>query len=344
MDIDLPVGRMPTEEKPIKVYPFMIDHLCEENARYWFYEMETQLEAQYAWEAIKLYEDIGPLNFSKMLAVPEWQRVNMKANLIMGKGLSPMTCLEIKHMHRAGERWRYLKEKFLTPNNAMKAMKLMHMANWTWDRSKKASKAWTDLKQLGLEFIEMNGSETIKVMDILLIWYLRGLGDDFKSTRDTLMSTEDVLEEKIVMSRVQNVEQMNGLGENASRASQGQQLRRPKGPKCYSCQGFGHMAARCPNQEDKEDDKRDQSSNNKRNGQRDGRGGQRSLKQSHKGRSAEDQDLESPKEEEYSSRAREDETVDKSMATNLQEERATRATRPTIVREVEIPKREVSDP
>ena len=46
----------------------------------------------------------------------------------------------------------------------------------------------------------MNGSKTIRIMDILLIWYLRGLGNDFRQTRDTLMSTEDVLEEKVVIN------------------------------------------------------------------------------------------------------------------------------------------------
>ena len=137
-----------------------------------------------------------------MLANHEWERVNRKANLIIQKGLSPMTILEIKDMNLAGDRWTYLREKFLTPNNAMKAMKLMQMANWTWDCSTKASKAWTELKQLGMEFIEMNGSETIRIMDILLIWYLQGLGNNFRQIRDTLMSTEDVLEEKVVINCV----------------------------------------------------------------------------------------------------------------------------------------------
>ena len=98
------------------------------------------------------------------------QQENRKANLIIQKGLSPMTILEIKDMNLAGDRWTYLREKFLTPNNAMKVMKLMQMANWTWDHPNKASKAWTGLKQLDMEFIEMNGSKTIRIMDILLIW------------------------------------------------------------------------------------------------------------------------------------------------------------------------------
>lgn len=51
-------------------------------------------------------------------------------------------------------------------------------------------------------FIEMNGSKTIKIMDILLIWYLRGLGNNIRQTRDTLMSTEDVLEEIVMINQV----------------------------------------------------------------------------------------------------------------------------------------------
>ena len=289
----------PIEAKPIKVYPFSINELSEENARQWFYEMQSELDAQYAWQVIELYLKKDLEEYRRKMARPNWQRVNKQANLIMGKGLSSTTRYEIKDLKEAGERWKFLKERFLTPNVAMKAMRLMDMANWTWDRSKKASKAWADLKQMGLEFIEMNGSETIKIMDILLIWYLRGLGDDFKQTRDTLMSNEDILVEKVVLNRVQGMEHVYMQKENASRANQQQ---RPRGPKCYSCEGFGHIAARCPNQED---DKRDQSSssNNRGNGRRGGRGGKGASRQSHRGRAAEDQDLDSPREEEYGGRA-----------------------------------------
>ena len=63
------------------------------------------------------------------MAKPIWQRVNKQANLIIGKGLSPTTQFEIKHMNEAGKRWEYLRENFLTPNNVIKAMKLMEMAN-----------------------------------------------------------------------------------------------------------------------------------------------------------------------------------------------------------------------
>ena len=42
--------------KLIKVYPFNIDELLEENTRGQFQEMYTQLNTQYAWQMVKIYE------------------------------------------------------------------------------------------------------------------------------------------------------------------------------------------------------------------------------------------------------------------------------------------------
>ena len=39
--------RVLMEEKPIKVYPFTVDKLSEENTRYWFYTIKQQLRIQY---------------------------------------------------------------------------------------------------------------------------------------------------------------------------------------------------------------------------------------------------------------------------------------------------------
>ena len=46
----------PIKAKPIKVYPFNIDELLEENTRGQFQEMYTQLNTQYAWQVIEMYK------------------------------------------------------------------------------------------------------------------------------------------------------------------------------------------------------------------------------------------------------------------------------------------------
>ena len=115
--------------KPIKIYPFLIEELSEKNTRHWFYEMQSQLDAQNAWQVINLYNNERSEEYTRKMAKPIWQRVNKQANLIIGKGLSPTIWFEIKHMNKAGERWEYLRENFLTPNNVMKVMKLMKIAN-----------------------------------------------------------------------------------------------------------------------------------------------------------------------------------------------------------------------
>ena len=78
---------------------------------------------------INLYNNKRSEEYTRKMAKPIWQRVNKQANLIIGKGLSPTIWFEIKHMNKAGERWEYLRENFLTPNNVMKVMKLMKIAN-----------------------------------------------------------------------------------------------------------------------------------------------------------------------------------------------------------------------
>ena len=78
-------------KRPIKVYPFSINELSEENARHWFYEMQNQLDAQYAWQVIELYAQKRLEEYAWKMARPAWQRVNKQANLIMGKGLSSIT-------------------------------------------------------------------------------------------------------------------------------------------------------------------------------------------------------------------------------------------------------------
>ena len=51
--------RMVVEEPAIKIYPFSIDKLEEDNARYWFHAIEKQMRLQYCWQAIQYYQDIG---------------------------------------------------------------------------------------------------------------------------------------------------------------------------------------------------------------------------------------------------------------------------------------------
>ena len=78
------------------------------------------------------------------------------------------------------------------------------------------------------------------------------------------MTSDKPLTEEYMISYVEDSMQWQNQsqGENTSRVAN--QRPRPKGPKCYSCEGFSHIAVKCLNQED---DKQDQSSgsNNQRN-------------------------------------------------------------------------------
>lgn len=117
----------------------------------------------------------------------------------------------------------------------------------------------------------MNESEMVNIWELIILYFLNGLGPEYETFRDNLMSSDAVLERQFVMKKLKQHDHMRKTrttAENASRASQ----QRPRGPKCYACQGFGHIAVKCPNQQD--DDSENQpsgnSGQNQRNNQRGG--------------------------------------------------------------------------
>ena len=118
----------PIEGKPIKIYNFSIDKLSEDNTRYWFHAIEKQLGTQYAWQAIELHVKIGNEAYAERLVrKSNWQQIDMKADMIIEMGLTPSTVLEVKDQQNTGEKWQYLKKRFLKSSNMKKMIKLMRI-------------------------------------------------------------------------------------------------------------------------------------------------------------------------------------------------------------------------
>ena len=51
----------------------------------------------------------------------------MQADMIIEIGLTPTTVLEVKDQQNTGEKWQYLKKRFLKSSNIKKIMKLMRI-------------------------------------------------------------------------------------------------------------------------------------------------------------------------------------------------------------------------
>lgn len=238
-----PGARKPEEGKGIKVYSFEIEKLREENARYWFRSMKKQLESQCAWKAIEYCQDIGVKAFREEMSDQGWKMANLKADVIIEKGLSSNTVLEVDDLGTAYEKWMYLRNRFLRATNSMKAMAFSTLATWVWDRSKRNMiEDYFEFKGKLKEFAEMNGGCTIDLFQMGIIWHLNGLGNDHAVFRDTLMGSEAVLDEPHVLRKMRDYMQLNWSRKTGQRTLQN--------PKCFACQGYGHMANGCPNNQD----------------------------------------------------------------------------------------------
>ena len=92
-----------------------------------------------------------------------------------------------------------------------------------------------ELNQLREEFINMNGSEMISVKELIVLWYLQGLEDKYTTLRDTVMSSNAILNKEYVLSCVEDL--MHMRGEPADKASR---TNHQKGIKCFTCKKRGH--------------------------------------------------------------------------------------------------------
>ena len=120
------------EEKPIKIYSFSVDKLNEGNTRYWFYIIKQQLRTQYALQAIQLYNKVGQDEYIQILDKDTgWNCVDMKATIIIEVGLTLSTIISTKCYKTAGDKWDYLRERYLQSTKTCKATKLMKMASWS---------------------------------------------------------------------------------------------------------------------------------------------------------------------------------------------------------------------
>lgn len=260
----------PVMEKAIKIYPFSIERLSEDNARYWFHAVEKQMKIQFCWQAIEFFGRVGGKEYSAALHDDkDWFKLDLKADAIIEHGLSPSTVLEVRDLPNVGQKWEYLKKTFLKSSNTRKAMKLMKMANWTWNSSVMNEKeGFREISQICEEFNDMNGGDMVTTKELLVLWYLRGLGDKYATLRDTVLSSNDALDKDYVMSRVEDVMQMRN--ESTEKASRGKQGSNQKGLKCFICQTKGHKAKDCPdrkNSGNSKDQGNDDTNGHKQTGQ-----------------------------------------------------------------------------
>ena len=71
----------------------------------------------------------------------EWNHADMKATIIIEVGLTLSIIISMKCYKTAGDKWDYLRERYLQSTKTCKATKLMEIASWNQGPSYSRMKA-----------------------------------------------------------------------------------------------------------------------------------------------------------------------------------------------------------
>ena len=243
-----------------KINSFQISKLSASNARYWFEEMGDQLRLQKAWRAIDTYQKFGGSVFTELRKRYEnWDVVNLKAKIIIRQGLNESMKMDCRPIENAGEIWSRLRDDYYQRSNGEFATLIARICGW-----KKGNKdilgSLRELERMNEELKDMSPEIGLHEK-ILMIFFLRGLGDEYKVVRETIISSGEITR-KEVLGRLQAVEGERGPAEhNANRGqnSRGRGRGRAGGGRgrggrggfsrdqgCFVCGDKEHFARDCP--------------------------------------------------------------------------------------------------
>ena len=86
----------------MKVYPYTVEKLSEDNAHHWFQTIKKQLYMQGCWQAIEYYKDVGNNEYSRVLDKDsKWFQNDLKADSIIEHGLGPHAAIDVNQLSNA---------------------------------------------------------------------------------------------------------------------------------------------------------------------------------------------------------------------------------------------------
>ena len=216
------IGDIPAPKE--KIMPFQIAKLDSSNSRYWFNDMKDQLQLQKVWKAVETYINVGGATFISLRSRYEnWETINLKAKMIIRNGLNENQKMDCQPIEDAGEMWQKLLSDYYQRSSGEIATLVARICGWKRTNNKDILGSLRELERMNQEVKDMDRDLGFHEK-LLMVMFLRGLGDDFKLVRETIISS-GAISRKEVLGRLQAVESERNPSErnpNDQSANRGQ--------------------------------------------------------------------------------------------------------------------------
>ena len=222
--------------------PGKLPILTKANARQWFNQAQTTLEAKDIEHVLTTTKDLYAYTngLSDSDKAKAFKKDDANARLIILKGLDQFAQTDVEEMRTCKAIWEHLQVKYKDKRPATGLAILRDLTNYTFASDQKISEAWNNIKNKRRHLNEINPdvakafSEN-QCFQILL----NSLPEAYTSLADSLMTSEATTDEKL-QKLMDKEDTLTNSGDAAMAA-----YRKSFKVSCFLC-GDAYLVAQCP--------------------------------------------------------------------------------------------------